>query len=221
MNIDELLASARLAEDEVPICLRPDLLAQYKAAVAALENADAEQKRNGSLAGGEKTAAKAAVDELRDQMLAASVRFTLRAMPQKRWDELYAEHPPREGNEDDARTRFNRDTFYAALVRESVVEPQLTSEQWATLLAHLSAGQFGQLKNAAMQLNVTDVDVPFLLAESRAPTSTDPDSEQLVDSESLSSGSKAGSPPPPSSTTKLTVSSAPARSRSGTASSKT
>lgn len=221
MNIDELLASARLAEDEVPICLRPDLLTQYKGAVEALENAESEHKRSGSLAATGKLAAQAAVDELRDQMLAASLNFTLRALPQRRWGELYAEHPPRDGNDDDARVRFNRDTFYDALVRECVVEPELSAEQWATLLAHLSAAQYGQLKNVAMQLNTTDVDVPFLLAESRAPTSTDPDSEQLVDSESASSGSTAGSPLSSSSTTKMTVSSGPARRRSGTGHSRT
>lgn len=221
MDINELLASARLAEDEVPICLRPDLLAQYKAAVTALENAEQEQKRNGSLAGGGKTAAQATLDELRGQMLAASLTFTVRALPQKRWGQLYGEHPPRESDEGDARTGFNRDTFYEALVRECVVDPQMTGEQWDALLAHLSTAQYATLKTTAMQVNSSDVDVPFLLAASRAPTSIEPASERPEGSESLSSDSTAGNPASPSSTTKRAASSGRAKKSSGTASSKT
>lgn len=221
MNIDELLASARLAEDEVPICLRPDLLTQYKAAMSALDDAEAEHKRSGSLAATGKLTAQAAVDELREQMLAASLTFTLRALPQKRWDELYAEHPPREGNDDDARVRFNRASFYDALVRECIVDPELSADQWATLLAHLSAAQYGQLKSVAMQLNTTDVDVPFLLAVSRDPTSTDPASELPTDSASASSASKAGSRSSSTSTTRPAGSSRRAAKPNGTENSKT
>lgn len=220
MNIDELLASARLAEDEVPICLRPDLLVQYKAAAAALEEADQDQKRNGSLAGGGRAAAQAAVDELREQMLAASVKFTVRALPQRRWTQLYAEHPPRESDKDDARVGFNRDTFYPALVRECVVDPQLSPRQWETLEARLSAAQYAVLKTTAWRVNDADVDVPFLLAASRGHPSTDPGSEPPEGSESLSSVSTGGSPPPPTSATSEAASSRPARNRSGTANSK-
>lgn len=219
-NIDELLASARLAEDEVPICLRPDLLAQYKAAVTALESAEADHKRNGSLAGGGRAAAQAAVDGLRDQMLAASVRFTVRALPQKRWGEMYAEHPPREGDKDDARVGFNRDTFYDVLVRECVVEPELTAQQWGLLLAKLSAAQYATLKTTAWLVNNAEVDVPFLLIASRDPTSTGPGSEPPEGSESLSSASTAGSPPPSTSATRRASSSRRAAKPNGTASSR-
>ena len=221
MNIDELLASARLAEDEVPICLRPDLLAQYKAAVIALESAEQEHKRNGSLAGGGKAAAQAAVGELRDAMLAASVRFTVRALPQRRWTQLYAEHPPRESDKDDLRVGFNRDTFYDVLVRECVVAPELTDEQWSALLDHLSTAQYASLKTTAWAVNSSDVDVPFLSAVSRAPTNTDPDSGSPAVSESASNGSTAGSRRSSTSATKRAVSSRRGQKPNGTANSKT
>jgi hypothetical protein len=220
MNIDELLAAARLAEQQVPVCLRPDLLAAYTDAEAALEAAEKAHKTSGSLDAGEKLAAAAAVEELRDQMLAASVRFTVRALPRRRWSALYAEHPPREADDGDTRVGFNRDTFYDALVRECVVEPQLSDEQWAALDAALSTAQYAALKTAAWLVNNADVDVPFLLAASRAPTSIDPGSGLPDPSGSASSGSTAGSPSRSTRTTKTDGSSRPSRSRSGTPSSK-
>lgn len=220
MNIDELLADARLAEDEVPICLRPDLLADYRAAAGELEAAERAQRDDGSLDGGGIAAARAAVGELRSRMLAASVTFRVRALPQRRWTALYAEHPPRDGDQDDTKVGFNRDTFYDALVRECTVEPQMSDGQWSTLLDHLSTAQYATLKTTAWTVNNVDVDVPFLSIASRAPTSTEAGSEPPEGSESLSGDSTAGSPSPSTSTTAKAASSRPVRKRSGTASSK-
>lgn len=221
MNIDELLSSARLAEETVPICLRPDLLDDYNAAVTALDAAEKAHATDGSLDGSDKAAAAALVDELRDQMLDASVRFTVRALPRRRWTALLGEHPPREGDEMDARTGFNRDTFYDALVRECVVEPQLSDEQWDTLDAALSTAQFAALKTTAMVINSADVDVPFLLAASRAPTSTGPASARPEASASARSGSTAGSRSPSTSTAKTAGSSRRGPRSNGTANSRT
>lgn len=220
MNIDELLAQARLAEDQVQICLRPDLLASYKAATVALEEADRAHKADGSLEAAGKLAAAAAVDALREQMLAASVTFTVRALPQRRWTSLYGEHPPRDADQDDLRVGFNRDTFYDVLVRECVVEPALTADQWTLLLDRLSAAQYASLKTTAWMVNNADVDVPFLLTASRGHPSTETGSGLPEDSVSALDGSTAGNPSPTTRTTKLTASSRPARRRNGTASSK-
>lgn len=220
MNIDDLLASARLAEDTVPICLRPDLLAEYKDAESALEEAERAHATEGSLDAGDKLAAAAVVEELREQMLAASVTFTVRALPRKRWTALYGEHPPREGDDGDARVGFNRDTFYDALVRECVVEPQLSAEQWDALDATLSSAQFASLRTTAWLVNSADVDVPFLLAASRGHTSTGPASAQPAASGSAPSGSTAGSRSPSTNTTKTAGSSRRAPKSNGTPSSK-
>jgi hypothetical protein len=220
MNIDELLAQARLAEDEVQVCLRPDLLADYKSAVTAHEEADRAQKADGSLEATEKLQAAAVVDDVRDRMLAASVTFRVRALPQRRWSSLYAEHPPRDGDQDDQRVGFNRDTFYDVLVRECVVDPSLTGEQWTLLLDKLSAAQYASLKTKAWLVNNADVDVPFLLIASRGHPNTATGSEPPEGSESLSGDSTDGSPSPTTPTTTPAVPSRPARSRNGTATSR-
>jgi len=220
MDINALLASARLAEEVVPVCLRPDLLADYKAAVTALEAAEAAHKTTGSVAARDKLAAKATVDDLCEQMLAASVRFTVRALPRQKFTKLKSEHPPREGNSDDARLGFDRDTFYDSLARACVVEPELSDGQWEQLDAVLSTAQWASLRATAWMVNSSDVDVPFLLAASRAPTIFAPNSAEPEASASASNGSTGGSHAPSTNTTSRASSSRPAKKSNGTRNSK-
>lgn len=220
MDIQQLLDSARLPEKDVPLCLRGDLLAEWDAASAALAEAQRQAQVEDSLdAGGPVPGLMERVEAIREQMAQSSVTFRLRAVSRRRWTALYAEHPPRDGDKTDALTGFNRDTFYDALTYECIVEPKITPQQWERLADNLSSAQFDTLAEAAWTVNRRDVDVPFSLAASRAPTRTELASERPEDLVSALNGSTDGSLPSSTNTT-ANGSSPPARKRSGTKNSK-
>lgn len=173
-----LLAAARLPERTVPICLRGDLTAEFEELERQLE--DAQRNPHASLEDVAGTAGIAErMEELREDMIAHTYQFRLRAMTRPRWRTFIAEHPPRkdeESGEVDERDRYvgvNTDTFYPALVRASVVDPQLDDAEWSLLLDQaLTDRQFDTLSSAAWGLNRRDVDVPFSLAASRMTRSS-------------------------------------------------
>lgn len=186
VDIATLLAEDTRPEKVVPICLRGHLQAQWdelKAEFDALPDGDeqalmAERGRKRRLA--------EQMEELRQEMAAGTVHFRLRALPRRRtpgmakdavvWHELVEQHPPRKGKDGkpdprDAPQGINVATFFDALVKASIVEPQLSDEQWQALDGKLTDGQFDQLAWAAWRLNRTGVDVPFSRAVSKTMSS--------------------------------------------------
>ena len=85
----------------------------------------------------------------------------------------------------DSATGFNRDSFFEALTRECIIDPQITAVQWETLADRLSAAQWDALVDAAWAVNQQGVDIPFSSAASRALTISEPASERPEDSGSL------------------------------------
>jgi hypothetical protein len=97
----------------------------------------------------------------------STVPFTFRAMPRPKWRHLLAAHPPREGNDRDAEMGYNPDSFYPAIIRACVIDPEITAEEWSELLDEkLSDNQFAQLSAAAFVVNEGDVSIPFSSAAS-------------------------------------------------------
>ncbi len=157
-NLDTLLSGARLPERSVSLCLRADLQADYEDLQRQLEEAQRQKReRLTDAAPGQQIAAQ--MDELREQMADAVVDFRLRALPPKRWRDLVAAHPSA-----DPKQQLNPDTFGPALIRVSVVDPEMSDEQWERLLSDdgiLSSAQFDVLFDAAWNLNRQDPRVPF------------------------------------------------------------
>lgn len=182
LNIKSAIKEAKSAEVVVPICLRGDL-AQ---AVTELEQQKLERLANHpeSLAGPPNTDdLDAQIADLKDKQTEHTFNFRLRELPWRRWDQLETAHPP----EDPQKARVNLATFLPAVVRASVVEPQLDSGDWDQLLgrrdvhpgdckfdtdtdnenctcqeAVLSKSQFGMLADGAIGLsNNKDTSVPF------------------------------------------------------------
>lgn len=177
-TIKDKIKSARLPERTVPVCLDGALVAEIETAERDLQRLT-EQPAVDSLEGapGLRAAAER-VEELRRQMQESTVEFRLRALPRQRWKALIALHSPRRDEDDrvDERDRaigVNVDTFFPALIRVSVVAPELDAEDWTALLGDentdgaLTDRQFDELANAAWYLNRDTVDVPFSLAASR------------------------------------------------------
>ena len=173
----DLIAAAKLPEKSVPICLRGDLLSEWDTADAELMQISRTELVAPSLAdGGRRRALAEQMEALREQMLAESVQFRLRAVGRRRWTQLLAEHPPRDGVDSDRALGVNGETFFTAIVRACVVEPVLTEAQWAGLLDEtLTSAQFEALADAAWTLNRKGVDVPFSRAASRVVGSTEPE----------------------------------------------
>ena len=171
-----LLAAAKLPERTVPICLRGDLVAEFEDLERQLNEAlrvpsnSAEGDGSGPIA--------ERMEELREEMRQHTYQFRLRAMKRPRWHAFCAEHPPRKGDDGEIlpidRVRLvNIETFFPALVRESVVDPTLDESEWALLLDEaLTDHQFGELAQAAWDLNREGVDVPFSPAAFRMTRDT-------------------------------------------------
>lgn len=163
MDVTKLLASVKLPQTSVKLCLDGQLADEYAAVEQQLAQAKSEAKKADSMSAGTGVRAlEAQLEKLRKQAEASTVTFKLRAVGRKRWTELMAEHPPREGNTKDTLVGANEDTLAEALIREGLVEPLLSAEQLATLLdEHLSEGQYNELANAAYFVNRRSVSVPF------------------------------------------------------------
>jgi hypothetical protein len=193
-EIKALLAGARRSERTVPICLRGDLVAEMQDIERDLLRLEAT--RSASLEGDPEAvplAERAAA--LREEMLAHTVTFVVRAVARRRWTELMAAHPPREGDEADKVLGVNLDDMVEVLLRECTVEPQLDDDDWEHLLSEvLSDAQYEALTTAVWAVNTRDVSVPFSPAASRILQSSTSGSKPPGGSESPYADSTAGNP---------------------------
>jgi hypothetical protein len=170
-----LLAEAKLPEHTLIVCLRGDLAAEHEALERAL--ADAEKQGATSLAGSGAGEIVDKIEALELQMREASYEFRLRALRRPVWRALCDEHPPRRSDDTGEIVPtdligVNSDTFYDAIIRACLVDPELDDDQWARLNEALTDRQYDELARAAWDLNRRDVDVPFSRAASRMKQST-------------------------------------------------
>lgn len=170
-NFKAMIAEAKLPERTVEICLRGDLVAEHEQAERELEQA--QKQTADSLAGSGVGELVERIESLEAEMRDSTVTFTLRALSRPQYRALSLEHPPRRDEdgavvEDDRGMGFNVDTFYDAIIRRSVVDPEMDAGDWDALLDRITDRQFELLGAAAFLLNRADVDIPFSLAASRA-----------------------------------------------------
>jgi hypothetical protein len=174
-NFKQKLKAARLPEDSVPVCLRGDLAADFEATERELKRM--QEQKSDSLEEGVGPIIDR-LDAIRAEMLEHTEDFRIRALPKPAFRALVADHPPRRAAKDDGsegeldaldvQFGLNRDTFFEALLRASVISPELDEDDWTALFAVLTDRQFGDLTDAAWFLNRGEIDVPFSRAASRA-----------------------------------------------------
>lgn len=174
-NFKQKLKAARLPEDSVSVCLRGDLAADFEATERELKRV--QESKSDSLEEGVGPIIDR-LDALRAEMLEHTEDFRIRALSKPAFRALVAAHPPRriikddgsEGELDaaDVNLGLNRETFFEALLRVSVVSPELDEGDWTALLEVLTDRQFGDLTDAAWFLNRGEIDVPFSRAASLA-----------------------------------------------------
>lgn len=180
-NGAELLKSIKpqLPEVTVKICLRPDLANEYDQAVAEMNRLEDEGDRlakksagskGGRLASSKTTeqldneqAQREAAQKVRDleqKMAKYEVEFVFRAMPKDQWRDLVDSNPPREGNQIDLFSGYNRDAVLDGLVRPSLIDPEFDDDSWQELSGLLNAGQWNRMRQAAGEANDGVVEVP-------------------------------------------------------------
>jgi hypothetical protein len=181
-------ADAKRAEDTYPVCLRGDLNADWKVANRALERAQEELRSSTS----KETASDISglverVRAIEDEMAQHTEQWRFRALAPHRFRALAAKHPPRTGEDGEViaedRIGLHRATFFPALLRASLIEPDdLDDEDWRWLLGPgeeeedhadeddgiLNDRQIKDLFDVAWFLNRDQVSVPFSHAASLA-----------------------------------------------------
>lgn len=170
-DISARLKGARLPERTVEVCLRGDLVAEFEE-LERQYRAELNKPSTSLADGGNAVELGERMETVRADMAGEMLTLRLRALPRRRWSELIAEHPVRIGddgtpNAEDENFGYNSDTFFEALIRESICDPQLSDENWQALDDVLTDSVFQQFANAAIMLNRRGVDVPFLPAALR------------------------------------------------------
>lgn len=166
-SIADVIASARLRETEVQLCLDGQLTAEADRLQAQL---DAMRPRlaTGSLADVDpRVAIERELEEVHALMRDNLTTFRFRALGRKAWSDIKAKHPPRDDNE-----LWNPDTFAPALVAACAIEPEMALEDAEALFEVINASQVGDLWAAAYGANVGETKVPFLPADSSRTSSS-------------------------------------------------
>lgn len=98
--------------------------------------------------------AAADYDAFMEGAVERAVHLRLVAVPRRRYRELLAAHPPREGDEGDERAGFNIDALTDELVPESIATGQFdTDAERDEFLDDLSDAEWSQVSSAAVRLN--------------------------------------------------------------------
>lgn len=191
LTFDEMLEQGQPATEYVPLCLNGELVKKYEEITARIEHRAALAQMGaqvdendpdirlgggapapaGALKPGEPDPEQEEADRLKAEMRRFTQVFVLNAVGEK-YQELLEQHPPRPDPLDakkyhpEDRQGFNSMTFYPALVRASIVKPEMTDPRWEKLMrgkSRISDGQFDRLAAAAIKANKKDDDLPFLL----------------------------------------------------------
>ncbi|GIG63606.1 hypothetical protein Lfu02_79780 [Longispora fulva] len=160
----DILAVAQRPATSVPLCLRGDLVAEFRALERDLEQAD---RRAPSLAEASPAAVIAArMNALREQMLAATVAFRLEAMPPAAWSDFLATQPAKSKDIDEDAFKAAWYAWVCQLVAHTCTDPVMTAEQVDQLVPRLSGEQWARLSDTAWSINASEVNVPFSVAAS-------------------------------------------------------
>lgn len=89
-----------------------------------------------------------------------AVKVTLRAVPHRVYRQLQDAHPPRKGSKRDEVYGVNEDSFFPALIKASLISPEVTDEQWDEFVATVAAPALLRLSQTAFELATGEVALP-------------------------------------------------------------
>ncbi|WP_327378015.1 hypothetical protein OG393_31055 [Streptomyces sp. NBC_01216] len=156
-DIEDILKRARPREHTVRVCIAGDVAAEVDRLEAEL--ASLSDWKPGSMADqhpGIELAER--ISAAREQMRAAEVSFTFRALGRLEWSDLVAQHPGQTADE-----AWDSKTLPLALVSACAIDPVMTPEQVDDLFETLNEAQRQQLIEAAWQVNGEGTSIPFSL----------------------------------------------------------
>jgi hypothetical protein len=169
-DLTSLLDEYEAPYQDVPICLKKNLLDERDQAMAAIPGA-----RNGvqdaRMAMPGVAAATKRVEEIEERIKAASITLRITGVDRHTYNAWLLACPPRKGVDAGA---FNPTKFFmhaamnsAVYVDKQGVEHEITAEQWATIDKKISDGEHDRIAQAVIHVNRTvgSVDVtPFVTA---------------------------------------------------------
>jgi hypothetical protein len=179
----DILGTAKLPERSVEVCLRGDLQADLEVLEREHEQAEEQQDTANALdAGSEVAEISEKIQALRTEMKDHTYPFRVRALSRRAYRALVAAHPPRKVTDDEGNEKvdeadgmgFNVETFFDALLRVALVDPEVDDTTWSNLMDRLTDRQFEELAGAAWLLNRQEVDIPFSRAASTSSRSSGP-----------------------------------------------
>lgn len=155
----------------VDFCADLSLRADWETAQEALEKA--RKNPSGQMIDTAVAEAAAEVQRLESLMEDEIHVFRIEALQRRRWNDLGAEHEPREGSAQDARLGVNTETFFDAVAVEpgcviavtmkkdgSVVDFDPKTD-WVPLADEMTNGQYNNFVEKFLELNRGITNVPF------------------------------------------------------------
>jgi hypothetical protein len=166
------------AETTVEVCTDLGLKARHE----QLDRALAEKRRERqTLNSADERELAEQLRALEQEMAAATVVFTLRALPHKKWAELEEAHPPRQDDDEDKGIGVNAATFFDAALPLSIVGVARKSDgepiefdaatDWTPLAEEISNAQYNTFALSLLQVNRGVTGAPFSSAASLATRS--------------------------------------------------
>ncbi|MCX5601628.1 hypothetical protein OOK29_26100 [Streptomyces phaeochromogenes] len=159
-DIADIIARATPRERTVRICIRGDLAGRAEELQDQITQVSEDWEPEDLTDVHPARALAQEMKELREQVKASEVPFTLRYIGEKKYSDLVAAHPSDDKNE------AWGETFPAALIAASCVSPRMTEDQAHQLFEKVNQGEVKKLFDAAWDVhNASDI-VPFSLAVS-------------------------------------------------------
>lgn len=160
-----LIRGGKLPRKPYSVCLEPDLVQEHESLVD--RRAQEKEAHRDSLAGVDTRELDERIAELEAQMAANTLTLWLRALPRPEFRALADKHPARRDEDGTLLHQqdvigVNYESFFSALLRLSIVEPELDAETVDLLLdERLTDRQWQDLTDVAWHLNRVSINVPF------------------------------------------------------------
>lgn len=176
-DIEDIIASAKLPEKTITLCLRGDLQAQWEDLERKLQQA--ETQTTDTLAGdpeAQRIAEK--MEQIAAQMREHERTFLFRALGSIEYSNLLAANKAPDDKRDESVDGLDWTTYPTALIAACAVDPAMTLDQAERLSAVLTNRQWDDLFRTALACNRSSVDVPFSLSASAIRAASAPRSPQ-------------------------------------------
>ena len=168
-------------ETRVMFCLDGDLKAAHEEAEAEFNAARSRSLADARLNDPTKDLARA-VNALEEEMKASTVAFLVRGMKRGDWNDLVAEHSPREGNALDKSYGFNVEALMIVAIPKSIAAVENhtgealdfdAAAEWDALADDMTESQYEDFVLAVLRTNKGRNEVPFSLSAFRMIQASD------------------------------------------------